>query len=88
MFRWPATKRYLASSDVFNSVVFFTTFTPRHLAVCGSGGGDAKLYAVNMTTGDAALNLTSGAVASARVQRRFTWRRPSERVFLPDLLLS
>jgi type IV pilus assembly protein PilY1 len=57
-----SNEKVLASSDVFNSVVFFTTFTPVTAAVCGGGGGDAKLYAINMTTGDAALNLTSGAV--------------------------
>jgi type IV pilus assembly protein PilY1 len=57
-------EKVLAASDVFNSVVFFTTFTPVTAAVCGTGGGDAKLYAVNMTRGDAALNLSTGAVLS------------------------
>ena len=60
-----SNEKVLASSDVFNSAVFFTTFTPSTSGVCGSGGGDAKLYALNMTTGDAALNLTTGAVAAA-----------------------
>jgi type IV pilus assembly protein PilY1 len=55
-------EKVLASSDVFNSIVFFTTFTPTTVAVCGGGGGDAKLYSINMTTGDAALNLTNGTV--------------------------
>jgi type IV pilus assembly protein PilY1 len=55
-------EKVLAAADVFNSVVLFTTFTPTTAAVCGGGGGDAKLYAINMTTGDAALNLTTGAV--------------------------
>jgi hypothetical protein len=57
-----SNEKVLASSDVFNSIVFFTTFTPTTVAVCGGGGGDAKLYSINMTTGDAALNLTSGTV--------------------------
>lgn len=60
-----SNEKVLASSDVFNSVVFFTTFTPVTAAVCGSGGGDAKLYSINMTTGDAALNLTTGASLTA-----------------------
>jgi type IV pilus assembly protein PilY1 len=60
-----SNEKVLASSDVFNSVVLFTTFTPVTAAVCGTGGGDAKLYSINMTTGDAALNLTSGAVLTA-----------------------
>ena len=55
-----SNEKILASADVFNSAVFFTSFTPTTAAVCGGGGGDAKLYSVNMTTGDAALNLTSG----------------------------
>jgi Tfp pilus tip-associated adhesin PilY1 len=55
-------EKVLASGDVFNSIVLFTTFTPTTAAVCGGGGGDAKLYSVNMTTGDAALNLTYGTV--------------------------
>jgi type IV pilus assembly protein PilY1 len=55
-----SNEKVLASADVFNSVVLFTSFTPSTAAVCGGGGGDAKLYAINMTTGDAALNLTSG----------------------------
>jgi type IV pilus assembly protein PilY1 len=58
-------EKVLASSDLFNSIAFFTTFTPVTAAVCGTGGGDAKLYAVNMTTGDAALNLTTGAVLTS-----------------------
>jgi type IV pilus assembly protein PilY1 len=59
-----SNEKVLASADVFNSVVFFTTFTPVTAAVCGGGGGDAKLYSINMTTGDAALNLTSGTAVA------------------------
>jgi Tfp pilus tip-associated adhesin PilY1 len=40
---------------VFNKAVYFTTFTPTSTSACG-GGGDAKLYAVQMLTGFAALN--------------------------------
>jgi type IV pilus assembly protein PilY1 len=57
-----SNEKVLASADVFNSIVFFTTFTPTTVAICGGGGGDAKLYSINMTTGDAALNLTNGTV--------------------------
>ncbi|MGH7874909.1 MAG: pilus assembly protein [Candidatus Binatia bacterium] len=60
-----SNEKILASADVFNSAVFFTSFTPTTAAVCGGGGGDAKLYSVNMTTGDAALNLTSGTALTA-----------------------
>jgi type IV pilus assembly protein PilY1 len=57
-------EKVLSASDVFNNAVFFTSFTPVTAAACGTGGGDAKLYAVNLDTGDAAINLTSGAVVS------------------------
>jgi type IV pilus assembly protein PilY1 len=60
-----ANEKALSSADAFASVVFFTTFTPTTATVCGGGGGDAKLYAVNLTTGDAALNLTTGGVLPA-----------------------
>jgi type IV pilus assembly protein PilY1 len=60
-----SNEKVLAAADVFNSIVFFTTFTPVTAAICGGGGGDAKLYSVNMTTGDAALDLTTGAVMTA-----------------------
>jgi type IV pilus assembly protein PilY1 len=60
-----SNEKVLASSDVFNSVVLFTSFTPTTAAACGTGGGDAKLYAVNLLTGDAAINLTTGAVLTS-----------------------
>jgi type IV pilus assembly protein PilY1 len=53
-------EKVLASADVFNKIVFFTTFTPTGSAACGSGGGAAKLYAVQMTSGYAAMDWTSG----------------------------
>lgn len=57
-----SNEKVLASADVFNGIVLFTSFTPATAAVCGGGGGTAKLYAINMTGGDAALNLTNGTV--------------------------
>jgi type IV pilus assembly protein PilY1 len=60
-----SNEKVLAPADVFNSIVLFTTFTPSTAAVCGGGGGDAKLYSINMTTGDAALNLTNSTPLTA-----------------------
>ena len=60
-----SNEKVLASADVFNNTVLFTTFTPANTVSCTGGGGDAKLYSVNMTTGDAALDLTAGAVLAA-----------------------
>lgn len=62
--RLGSKEKVLASADVFNKIVLYTTFTPTSVVSCGSGGGDAKLYAVNMTAGDAALNLSTGQPAS------------------------
>jgi type IV pilus assembly protein PilY1 len=56
-----STEKVLAAAEVFNSVVLFTTFTPTSTVTCGAAGGTAKLYSVNMTSGDAALNLATGA---------------------------
>jgi type IV pilus assembly protein PilY1 len=61
-FKLGNSEKVLASADIFNSVVFFTTFTPTGDVVCGSGGGDAKLYAVEMKTGFAALDWSNNAV--------------------------
>jgi type IV pilus assembly protein PilY1 len=60
-----ANEKVLSAADAFASVVFFTTFTPTTATVCGGGGGDAKLYSVNLTTGDAALDLTTGGILPA-----------------------
>lgn len=60
-----SNEKVLAESDVFNNAVFFTTFTPTSAASCANSSGTAKLYSVNLTTGDAALNLTTGAAPTA-----------------------
>jgi type IV pilus assembly protein PilY1 len=69
-----SNEKVLAAVDVFASAVFFTTYTPSTAVQCGGGSGTAKLYAVNLTTGAAAIDLTTGgvlpvgaaAIASAR----------------------
>ena len=62
-----SNEKVLAEADIFNSAVFFTSFTPTTAASCSNSSGTAKLYSVNLTTGDAALNLTSGAVDTAGI---------------------
>jgi type IV pilus assembly protein PilY1 len=49
-------EKILAAADVFNMIAFFTSFTPTTTTACGTGGGTAKLYAVQMLTGYAALD--------------------------------
>jgi type IV pilus assembly protein PilY1 len=60
-----SNEKVLAGTEVFNFAALFTTFTPTTAAICGNGGGAAKLYAVNMTTGDAAFNLDTGATLAS-----------------------
>jgi type IV pilus assembly protein PilY1 len=60
-----SNEKVLAASDVFANAVFFTTYTPSTAVQCGGGSGTAKLYAINLTTGDAAINLTTTGVLPA-----------------------
>jgi type IV pilus assembly protein PilY1 len=59
-FRLPSNEKVLAASNVFNKVVFFSTFTPTSVVACGSGGGAAKLYAIQMDTGFGAVDFNTG----------------------------
>jgi len=60
-FRLASTEKVLATAEVFDNVVYFTTFTPLAGAdPCTGGGGTARLYAVQMLTGFAAINFTTG----------------------------
>jgi type IV pilus assembly protein PilY1 len=61
-FRLAANEKVLASTNIFNKVVFFSSFTPTTVVACGSGGGAAKLYAIQMDTGFGAMNFATGEV--------------------------
>ncbi len=54
-------EKVLAAGNVFNMVALFSTFTPLSTATCESGGGTAKLYAVQVKTGYAAVDYSTGA---------------------------
>ena len=54
-------EKVLSSADVFSKIVYFSSFTPTNTLVCGSGGGTAKLYAIQMSTGYAAIDWANGA---------------------------
>lgn len=73
-FRLAGDEKVVAAADVFAKTVFFSTFTPTSAVACGSGGGTAKLYAVNMLTGDAAIDLTTGQTLSTG-ESALTWAR-------------
>jgi type IV pilus assembly protein PilY1 len=59
-FRLSNDEKVLAGANVFNQNVFFSTFTPTSTITCTSGGGAAKLYAVQMGTGYAAIDFNTG----------------------------
>lgn len=69
-----ANEKVLSSADVFNKNVFFTTYTPSSTLSCASGGGSAKLYAVNMLQGDASLNLATAQALSSG-QSALAWAK-------------
>ncbi len=50
-----SSEKDISTANVFNYIVYFTTFTPTTTATCGGGGGNALLYAIQETTGYAAL---------------------------------
>jgi hypothetical protein len=54
--------------------VFFSSFTPVSSTVCGSNG-DAKLYAVQMSTGYAALDWANGAALLTQQRHRVRRKR-------------
>jgi type IV pilus assembly protein PilY1 len=59
-FKLGADEKVMSAADVFNKIVFFSSFTPGAVVKCGSGGGDARLYAIQMTTGYGGVNWASG----------------------------
>ncbi len=60
-------EKVVASANVFNKNVFFSGFTPTTTVTCTSGGGTAKLYAVQMDNGYAAMNFSTGAQLTTQV---------------------
>jgi type IV pilus assembly protein PilY1 len=60
-FRLGSNEKVLAASNIFNKVVFFSSFTPTTVVACGSNGA-AKLYAIQMETGFGAMNFATGEV--------------------------
>jgi type IV pilus assembly protein PilY1 len=59
-FQLGANEKTFAAGNVFNNTVLFSGFTPATTVTCEGGGGDARLYAVQMTTGYAAMNFSTG----------------------------
>jgi type IV pilus assembly protein PilY1 len=60
-FRLGSSEKVLSAADVFNKVVFFSSFIPTTAVACGTGEGTAKLYAIQMLTGYAAVDYADPA---------------------------
>jgi type IV pilus assembly protein PilY1 len=58
-------EKVLTAADVFNMIAFFSSFVPTTTTACGTGGGTARLYAVQMLTGYAALDWSSGVALTS-----------------------
>jgi len=63
--RLAANEKVLSGADVFGDAVLFTTFEPEPAASCDSGGGPARLYALQMETGYGALDWSTGELLEA-----------------------
>jgi type IV pilus assembly protein PilY1 len=59
-FRLGTNEKVLDPANVFNMDVLFSGFTPVSTVTCTSGGGTARLYSVQMTTGYAAIDFSTG----------------------------
>jgi Tfp pilus tip-associated adhesin PilY1 len=64
-FQLGANEKVLAAANVFNMDVLFTGFTPVTTVACDNAGGTAKLYAVQMQSGYAAINFSNGTALSS-----------------------
>jgi type IV pilus assembly protein PilY1 len=64
-FRLGSNEKVLDPANVFNSDVLFSSFTPNSVVTCTGGGGTAKLYSVQMTSGYAAINFSTGAALAS-----------------------
>src|SRR5215831_398070 len=64
-FRLGSNEKVLDPANVFNSDVLFSSFTPTATVTCTSGGGTAKLYAVQMTSGYAAIDFSTGTALTS-----------------------
>lgn len=61
-FRLGSTEKVVTAADVFNNTVFFSTFTPTTSSGCSAGSAVARLYAVQMLTGYAAIDYLTSAL--------------------------
>lgn len=54
-------EKVLDRAEIFGEVVYFSSFTPTDLDACDSDGGEARLYAVALGNGYAAVDFDDGS---------------------------
>src|SRR5262245_32587365 len=64
-FRLASNEKVLDPANVFNSDVLFSSFTPNSVVTCTGGGGTAKLSSVQMTSGYAAIDFSTGTALAS-----------------------
>jgi type IV pilus assembly protein PilY1 len=64
-FQLASNEKVLDPANVFNMDVLFSSFTPTTVVTCTSGGGTAKLYSVQMQSGYAAINFSTGTALTS-----------------------
>ncbi len=64
-FKLGTNEKVLDAANVFNMDVLFSGFTPVSTVTCTSGGGTARLYSVQMTTGYAAIDFSTGTALTS-----------------------
>jgi Tfp pilus tip-associated adhesin PilY1 len=71
-------EKALGAAKVYNSIVYFSTYTPISTDPCADGDSVARLYAVQLDSGDAGIDfatgekLTSGGGGGMGVKPRMT----------------
>jgi len=58
-FRLASTEKVFSSADVFNGIVFFSTFTPSTVVSC-DGAGTARLHGIEAVSGYAGIDWSTG----------------------------
>jgi type IV pilus assembly protein PilY1 len=64
-FRLGSNEKVLDPANVFNMDVLFSSFTPTSTVTCTSGGGTARLYSIQMSTGYAAIDFSTGTALTS-----------------------
>ena len=59
-FTLSSNEKVFGGPEIFNEVIFFSSFTPLNTSPCDTEGGTAQLYAVELGSGFAGISMNSG----------------------------